>query len=156
MNRRRSAGLRAALLLPLLLAGCTRHARPASSFPAAAPPAWLLGAFADDYESRHTITADSWTQERYATYHVVRWNVEGQYLVARNDATNREDAGKWTRIDWMRLEGMPPYAWAYCISVWNAATPEEAEAASSLARRETPRTGCGGHPFTRMKRAETE
>lgn len=149
MTFRRSIRPRAVALFILLPAvGCARNARPSVS---AAPPAWMLGAFEDDYQSPHAITADSWTQDRYATYHVVRWSVEGQFLVARNDAGNREDAGKWTRIDWMRLEGMAPYEWAYCISTWNAATQEEA-AASTVARRETPRTGCGGHPFTRMKR----
>lgn len=143
----------ATLLISLVAAGCARNARPAASSASAAPPAWMLGVFEDDYQSRHTITADSWAQDRYATYHVVLWNAEGQYLVARNDAGNREDGGKWTRIDWMRLEGMPPYEWAYCISTWNAATQGDAEAASTVARRETPRTGCGGHPFTRMKRS---
>ena len=142
--------LAAALLIPLLAIGCARNAPPSASS-TEAPPTWMLGAFEDDYQSRHTITAEGWTQERYATYHMVRWDAAGQFLIARNDAGNREDAGKWTRIDWMRLEGMPPYEWAYCISTWNAATAEEA-ASVDVARRDTPRTGCGGHPFTRMKR----
>lgn len=140
-------------LLPALAASCaaasTRHASPSS---ATSPPAWMIGAFEDDYASRHTITAAGWTQEGYARYHVARWNAEGQYLIARNDTTNRADAGKWTRIDWMRLEGMPPYEWAYCISTWNAATADAAEA-TLVADRSIPRTGCNGHPFTRMKRA---
>lgn len=113
----------------------------------------MVGAFEDDYGSRHTITAGAWTHEAYATYQVVRWRADGAYLVARNDAANPEDAGRWTRIDWMRLSGMEPYAWAFCIGTWNAATAEEA-AAADVADRSTPRTGCGGHPFTRMKRAD--
>ncbi len=153
MIRPHSTRWRAAALLVLLPAfGCARNTPPASAS-AAAPPQWMLGAFQDDYQSRHTITPGSWTQERYATYHVVRWNAEGQYLIARNDAQNRDDAGKWTRIDWMRLDGMPPYEWAYCISIWNADTAEEA-AAAPPAGRDTPRTGCGGHPFTRMQRTD--
>ena len=143
---------RLAALLALVLTGCAPSASPARLPAASAPPAWMLGTFQDDYGSRHTIAADGWTQEAYARYHVVRWNADGAYLIARNDAANPADGGRWTRIDWMPLAGMEPYAWAYCITTWNAATAEEAEAAS-LARRETPRTGCGGHPFTRMKPA---
>lgn len=142
----------AAPLFLLLAAACARTAPP-SALPAGSPPAPMLGAFADDYGSRHAIARDAWTQEGYATYHVVRWNTEAQYLVARNDSANPQDGGTWTRIDWMPLQGMPPYAWAYCISTWNAATAQEAERAAP-ADRSNPRTGCGGHPFTRMRRAD--
>lgn len=141
----------AALLVFLLVAGCARHPSPVSAPATSSPPAWMLGAFEDDYGSRHTITAEGWAQG-YARYHVVRWDAAGEHLIARNDSANSEDAGRWTRIDWMRLEGMAPYTWAFCITTWNAATPQEAEAAAP-ADRSTPRTGCGGHPFTRMKRA---
>jgi hypothetical protein len=139
-----------AALAALVLAACAPSASPAPSAVQGAPPAWMLGAFEDDYGSRHTISAEGWTQEDYARYHVVRWNAEGEYLVARNDSANPADGGRWTRIDWVPLAGMEPYGWAYCISTWNAATVEEAEAAAT-ADRATPRTGCGGHPFTRMK-----
>lgn len=152
MIRHRSIRLpAAALLIPLLVMGCARNAPPSTS-PIEAPPQWLLGVFEDDYGSRHAITAGSWAHDAYATYQVVRWDAAGQFLIARNDAGNAADGGRWTRIDWMRLEGMPPYAWAFCLSTWNAATEQEAVAAA-VADRATPRTGCGGHPFTRMKRA---
>jgi hypothetical protein len=145
----------AAVLLIFAAAGCAPASSPSSS-PAPAtvegsPPAWMLGAFEDDYGSRHAISAERWTQEAYASYHVVRWDAEGRSLIARNDAANPSDGGRWTRIDWVRLEGMEPYGWAYCIVTWNAATAAEAEAVPA-ADRAAPRTGCGGHPFTRMKR----
>lgn len=142
-----------AALIALVMAGCAPSASPAPASAEGAPPPWMLGAFEDDYRSRHAITEASWTQSEYATYHVVRWNADGEYLIARNDAANPADGGRWTRIDWMRLSGMEPYTWAYCISTWNAATADEAEAVT-VARRDTPRTGCGGHPFTRMKRPD--
>lgn len=111
----------------------------------------MLGGFEDDYGIHYTITADAWLQHPRARYHAVRWNVEDEYLVARNDSANQYDGGKWTRIDWVRLPGMAPYEWAFCLSAYDATTREAAEAVT-VAQRATPRTGCNGHPFSRMKR----
>lgn len=77
--------------------------------------------------------------------------VAGQYLIARNDEGNPGDVGRWTRIDWAPLSGMAPYTWAFCLSAYDAATAGAAEA-TQTARRDNLRTGCGGFPFSRMKR----
>jgi hypothetical protein len=132
----------------LLLAGC------AASMPRAAvplPPPMLLGDFVDDYGIGHHIDAHAWLQRPATRYEIVAWHPEGQYLVARNAAGNRSDAGRWTRIDWVALPHMPPYAWAFCLSAWDAATQADAERAD-IAHRDTPKTGCNGYPFSRMKR----
>lgn len=136
--------------LPLLsallaLSGCSLHA--------AAPPALLLGDFIDDYGIAHRISADEWRQLPNARYRIVRWNADGQYLIARNDERNPADPGRWTRIDWLALPGMPPYAWAFCLSAYAAETQAEAER-TAIARRDTPKTGCNGYPFSRMRRAD--
>jgi hypothetical protein len=125
---------------------------PASANAGDSAPRELLGEFGDDYDARYTITATEWRHARNR-FHVIRWDSAGQYLIARNDTANAGDKGLYTRIDWLRLEGMPPYAWAYCYSAYKAPTADSA-ARSTVARRETPRTGCNGYPFTRMKRAE--
>lgn len=109
----------------------------------------LLGDFEDDYGNRYRITSREWVQGSANRYLVVRWNIAGRYLIARNDAGNPADAGLWTRIDWMELP-MAPYTWAFCYSAWRAASAEEAERIT-IANRETPRTGCNGHPFSRMR-----
>lgn len=134
----------------LLAAGCVSP-RPSPAPADAGPPAWLLGEFEDDYGSRYTITADAWTHHGAGTYQARKWVPRGEYLVAQNDSANRYAPGRWTRIDWIRLEGMPPYSWAFCLSAYEAATAADAEAVT-VANRETPRTGCSGHPFSRMKR----
>ena len=82
---------------------------------------------------------------------MVRWDAAGQYLIARNDSTNSHAPGKWTRIDWVELPGMAPYTWAFCLTAYDAPTQAAAEA-TPPAVRETPRTGCGGYPFSRMRR----
>lgn len=141
------AGMDIRRLLPLTLlclSGCALHAH--------APPALVTGDFVDDYGIAYRITADEWRQLPNARYRVVRWNAEAQYLIARNDAANPSAPGLWTRIDWMPLPGMPPWEWAFCLSAYDAPTQAEAER-SAIARRDTPKTGCNGYPFSRMRRA---
>ena|SRR6478672_3307450 len=141
------------LLMPVLawLAGCALHADATRDPPLGAPPAMLLGDFVDDYGIGHRVGSAEWLQRPETRYRVVAWHPDAQYLVARNDAGNRADPGKWTRIDWIALPGMPPYEWAFCLSAWDAATQAQAEA-TDIARRDTPKTGCNGYPFSRMRR----
>jgi hypothetical protein len=128
------------------LLACARNANTA--------PVTQLGEFADDYGIRYRITESEWTQLPRARYHIVKWAPAAGYLVARNDPANPSDGGLWTRIDWVPLTGMPPYEWAFCLSVYKAPTQAAAET-SSVARKDTPRTGCNGHPFSRMRRQPT-
>ena len=127
----------------LLFAGCA--VRPAAP---SAPPAFVLGTFADDYGSTYHVTAETWHHRGYARYHIVRWRPG--YLVAQNDAGNPTDGGLWTRIDWVRLDGHGPYGWAFCLSAYDAPTAAAAES-TRVARPATPKTGCNGHPFSRMR-----
>ena len=98
------------------------------------------------------MSATEWVHHPANRYRVVKWSVEGRYLIARNDTGNSSDPGLWTRIDWLPLTGMPPYEWAFCFSAWRAPSAAAAES-TTVARRDTPRTGCNGFPFSRMSRA---
>jgi len=117
-----------------------------------APPNQLLGDFRDDYGISYSISDSSWHQLPTTIFHVVHWDSAGQHLIARNGADNPGDAGKWTRIDWLLLQNMEPYTWAYCLTVYDGATRQAAEAAPA-ADRTIPRTGCNGFPFSRMQPA---
>lgn len=140
-----------------LLAGCRSSPRIDGRESAAAgattsvPPALLLGEFVDDYDNRFTITPTMWTQLPHGRFNVIRWNAGGQYLIARNDSADRSAPGRWTRIDWVLLPNMAPYEWAFCLSAYDAPTVAAAES-TTVARRDTPRTGCNGFPFSRMRR----
>jgi hypothetical protein len=119
------------------------------------PPAFMLGTFRDDYGGTHVVSADWWQQGGYRDtadrYRIVKWAVSARYLIAENAATNASAPGKWTRIDWVPLdESMAPWTWAFCFSAFDAPTREKAAAAS--ANQAAPRTGCNGHPFSRMTR----
>jgi hypothetical protein len=143
---------RAALWLCLLVSGvaCASAATrrdPASGLRLATVP---IGQFFDDYGSMQTVSATEWRQGAYARYQIVAWDTVARYLIARNDSANPTAGGRWTRIDWVPLDGMPPWRWGFCFSAYGAETREAAEA-TRIARPETPRTGCNGHPYSRLR-----
>lgn len=117
------------------------------------PPALVVGEFVDDYGSRYTISAEEWLQHPAISYRIVKWNPEQQYVIAQNAPSNLRSANLWTRIDWMPLSGMPPYEWAFCLSAYEEASPDAAEA-TAIARRDQPKSGCNGNPFSRMRRVQ--
>ncbi|NNF02848.1 MAG: hypothetical protein HKN17_00170 [Rhodothermales bacterium] len=121
----------------------------------------LEGEFEDDYDSTHRIDASTWVHGVHGTsparYHVMHWNADERFAVARNGESNAYAPGMWTRIDWMSLEeidGISPYTWAYCLTSFEAPTFDAALSAPP-ADRTAPMTGCGGHPFSRLSRVDT-
>lgn len=143
----------ARLLVPLATLGCMAGcASPDASRRAdpQGPPLQVLGEFQDDYGIRYTISEQEWHQHPRSRYRVVRWNARARYLIAQNDPGNPTDPGKWTRIDWIVLPGMSPYEWAFCLSAYSAPSAEAAERAD-VARRDIPKAGCNGYPFSRMR-----
>lgn len=113
-------------------------------------PAHMAGSFADDYGIRYTINDTLWLQLPRTRFHIIRWNLAQQYLIARNDAGNPGDSGLYTRIDFMRFNDMEPWRWGYCLTAYNAKSDTEAEA-TAAADRQNPKKGCNGFPFSRMK-----
>jgi hypothetical protein len=113
----------------------------------------VTGNFTDDYGIRYTISDTLWVQHPDIKYHIIRWNDKEQYLIARNDMSNPSEAGLYTRIDYMLFQDMEPFKWGFCLTVYNAKTETEA-ASKAQADRQNPKIGCGGFPFSRMKRLE--
>ncbi len=116
-------------------------------------PTHVLGNFMDDYGIRYTVTDTLWTQHNGINYHIIKWNTNEQYIIARNDNANPSEAGLYTRIDYMSFQNMEPFLWGFCLTVYNATTETEAET-KAQADRQNPKKGCGGYPFSRMKRVE--
>ena len=116
-------------------------------------PSVMLGNFIDDYNIHYNISDSLWMQYPDTKYHILKWNVIDQYIIARNDTGNSGDGGLYTRIDYMPFENMKPYLWGYCFTVYNAKSDHEAEATAS-ADRQNPKKGCSGFPFSRMKKTE--
>lgn len=131
--------------LMVALAGCA-----ARETEGRAPPA-LLGEWVDDYGIRSLITDTLWVQLPSATYRVVRWEAGEQFLVAQNHPENPADGRLYTRMDWVPLPESAPWEWAYCLATWDANSAEGA-AAAPIPDRDQLMAGCGGHPFSRMRR----
>jgi hypothetical protein len=72
-------------------------------------PEFALGNFTDDYGITYTINDSLWVQSPSMKFHILKWNREKQYIVAKNDVANKEDANKYTRIDYMTFTGMDPF-----------------------------------------------
>ena len=117
------------------------------------PPAELLGRFVDDYGNAFELTAKRFDQLPRGRFHIEEWNAREQYFVAHNDAANPRDGGRWTRVDWISFTGMAPYRWGFCLTAFRATSQREARL-TRPPKRETPRTGCNGFPFSRMKPAD--
>ena len=94
----------ARILVLVLAAACVRTT--SGPTPTASTPAFMIGAFQDDYGSRHVINDSLWVQGR-SRYRITRWNAGARYLIAQNDSANVHAPGKWSRIDWVELTGMP-------------------------------------------------
>lgn len=117
-------------------------------------PHQLIGFFEDDYQIQYSVSDSTFILLPNSIYHIKSWNIDEQYLIAFNDSSNSYDPGLWTRIDWIELNDMEPFSWAFCISVFNAETFQQAELGGQT-NSDTPMTGCNGFPFSRMKRIET-
>lgn len=116
------------------------------------PPTELpLGRFADDYGITYSIRDSTWSQQPGSAYQIVE-TLEGELgLILKQPATD-STAAQWTRVDWMLLDDMDPWEWAYCYSGWDLPSLEAAFD-TPPADRTTPLTGCGGYPFSRMRPA---
>ncbi len=140
------------LLLSLSTIGC--HEVP--SLQDSSPPAELLGQFLDDYGIEYTITKQTWTMMPEQKFHILQWNPQEQYLLARNDTENASDQDLFTRIDYMIFDHQQkPYRWGFCMSAFDAKSRSQAEKIA-IADRAHPKTGCNGFPFSRMKPKKTE
>jgi hypothetical protein len=120
------------------------------------PPALVLGRFVDDYDVRYEVTASAFVHgaRRSTRYRITDWHVRERFFIAQQDPDSTGRA-PWVRVDWMEFSEMPPYEWGYCFTVYDATTAAAARSAAP-ANRETPRTGCGGFPFSRMRRDSTD
>lgn len=113
-------------------------------------PSFAKGTFVDDYGIKYSINDTLWVQHPNIKYHIIKWNVAEQYVIARNGSGHKADENKYTRIDFMTFVGMEPWKWGFCLTAYKAKTDTEAEQ-TAAADRKNPRKGCNGYPFSRMK-----
>ena len=133
-----------------VMAACKTASKNSTNAIMRLPPA-LVGNFTDDYAIRYTITDSVWIQHPATKYYLLAYDSAGNYLIVKNAASNSTGAGLYTRIDIMPFEKMEPYRWGFCLTTYNEKT-YAAALAKQAADRNNPKNGCGGFPFSRMKR----
>lgn len=126
----------------LLVAACARPS------PELALP---VGSLMDDYSFRYVISDSSWMQKPGNAYVIAHQAWDEQMIILEHPATDSTTT-TWTRVDWIPLEGMAPWTWAYCYSAWDLPSLQDAFD-TAHADRTNPREGCGGFPFSRMQPA---
>jgi hypothetical protein len=134
-----------------LISGCAA-ATPSFAPPTSLPSGIMRGAFIDDYGNAFDISDTLFAQQPHGRFEIVEWHTAEQFVVARNADTNSSDPGFWTRIDWVPLPNMAPYTWAFCFTAFRAPSRQAARE-TPAPDRSSPRTGCNGYPFSRMKPA---
>ena len=130
------------------LSSCTSSGNAARQIPPA-----FRGHFEDDYGIRYMISPKLFLQEPGVKYHILKWNLNEKYIIAKNDEANPSEKGLYTRIDYMEFVNMKPYNWGFCLTAYKAVNAYEAERFAA-ADRLNPMKGCGGFPFSRLKRIE--
>jgi hypothetical protein len=138
------------IVLLLIVLGCKANGQTTQN----KAPSFVLGAFKDDYGISYLINDTLWLQNPNIKFHIIKWNLKKQYLVAKNDAKNITDGNKYTRIDYMIFNQMEPYLWGFCLTAYDAETDIIAEK-TAFVDRQNPKKGCNGYPFSRMKVSDT-
>ncbi|MDX2184830.1 MAG: hypothetical protein SFW08_12715 [Gemmatimonadaceae bacterium] len=141
---------RALRVVALGVLGAVAPERSAAQSTDATPPRWMFGDFRDDYGNRFTVSDSAFVQLPSGRYRITEWHVAEQFFIAQVESPRSSDRGKWVRIDWMPFSDMAPYRWGFCLTAWDAPSAAAARA-TPAANRTTPRTGCGGFPFSRMQ-----
>ena len=139
------------ILIACILIGLTVSAKQVNVLRNDSIPSWLKGEFTDDYRIRYSISDSLWMQLPNTKFHIIKWNLDEQYLVAKNDMENPGEGGLYTRIDFMQFKDMAPFEWGFCLTAYKAIDSVTAEK-TAAADRSNPKKGCGGFPFSRMKR----
>ncbi len=112
-------------------------------------PLEIIGAYADDFGTTHTITADLWTMDfggDPATFDVLQYSNADDYLVAQNGAGNAFNPGLYSRFDWSSYQN----ELYFCQGTFDAASEAEAAAAESPDPSGPTAGGCGGFPWSRL------
>lgn len=103
----------------------------------------IVGSYTDEYGDTHTITEQSW-ENSGGSFAIAMYDNADMWLVAQNAESNGFNPGLWSRFDWA-MDGGNLY---YCQSAFDAATMEDAAAASADAN--DLMMGCGGFAWTNL------
>lgn len=109
----------------------------------------VMGVYQDAFGSSHAITQTLWDQSSAAftfLFHIIEADNSPGYLLAENDAANSFNPGLFSRFYWT------PYLdnLYYCQDVFDAASPDDARAATPPDATDPTTGGCGGFAWTNL------
>lgn len=109
-------------------------------------PSALIGNFIDDYNIEYSISDSVWIQYPDFEMNIIMIDTTEMYIIGYDTADS-----SYTRIDYMSFEHMGDYKWGFCYTAYDKKEYSETLVVDSV-NRKTPKTGCSGFPFSRMKR----
>ncbi|RMG98097.1 MAG: hypothetical protein D6705_06695 [Deltaproteobacteria bacterium] len=110
----------------------------------------IAGMYVDEWGTSHDIDESTWTMDfgggTPAVFHVLSYDNDADFLVARNDDANDYNPGLYSRFDWTYAMG----ALWYCQTVFDAPTAQDAENAPPADATDPSTGGCGGFAWTNL------
>ncbi len=106
----------------------------------------IVGNYVDNWDTRHEITDESWTQimdSDTSVFLFSQFSNEDNYAIAQNHADNAYNAELWSRLEWTEHDGS---LW-YCQSVYDAETEQDALTAVAADASDPANGGCGDADF---------
>ena len=110
----------------------------------------IAGSYVDEFGGEHEISEAEWVQtyagssESYV-FHVVGWDNDAERLVAHNAPENPYNGNQFSTFDW--LDDGDLYV---CQTRFDAASQDDAEAASRPDDSDPTANTCGGFPWTNL------
>ena len=109
----------------------------------------VKGLYLDAFGGSHAITQTLWDQSDAIftfLFHIIEADNSLGYLLAENDAANSFNPGFFSRFYWTTyLDNL-----YYCQDVFNAASPDDARAATPPDATDPTAGGCGGFSWTNL------
>ena len=113
-------------------------------------PDYLKGEFTDDYGIKYAISSSEWIQYPDFKLSISLIDTIEMCVIGFNPADTT-----YTKIDYMPFTDQGDFKWGFCYSAYDKKNIQGALKSES-ANRDTPKTGCNGFPFSRMKPIKSE
>ena len=97
----------------------------------------------------HFVFDTKWTMSSeygVSIFHITQIDKDNDYIIAQNDATYSYNPSLWSRFDYVVAED----GVYYCQIAFDAATKEDAIAATGADRDDLTTAGCNGYPWSKM------
>ncbi len=106
----------------------------------------LNGEFVDNYSGTHSISTTRW-ENGTSGYEITKIDTTNQFFIAKNDADNAYNAGKYSRFDWAKDAHGNKY---YCQIAYDADSAADAESVTAPDGSSPSTGGCSGFAWSQL------